>query len=151
MKYATLRDALLAMLAGAAAPWLLIAALGLLHALIRGPRERISAFLNPFLNPGSSRVPRTQFATLAADLALGTILGLALGLLVAWLTRTRYWQLWLAFTAAFLASLVVYAGLDGHVLRLLLSFRQPASVGVLVGASAGLWLGTRSASARGTN
>jgi hypothetical protein len=147
MKYATLRDTLLAMLAGAAAPWLLIAALGLLHALIRSPRERISAFLNS----GANRVPRAQFATLAADLALGTVLGFALGLLVAWLTRTRFWQLWLAFTAAFLASLVVYAGLDGHLLRLLLSFRQPASVGVLVGALAGLWLGARSASARGTN
>ena len=147
MKYATLRDTLLAMLAGAAAPWLLIAALGLLHALIRSPRERISAFLNP----GSSRVPRAQFATLAADVALGTVLGLALGLLVAWLTRTRFWQLWLAFPAAFLASLVVYAGADGHVLRLLLSFRQPASVGVLVGALAGFWLGARSTSARGTH
>ena len=148
MKPATLRDALLAALAGAAAPWLLVAALGLLHMLVRGPRERISAFLNP----GNSRVPRAHFATLAADLAVGTALGLALGLLVAWLTRTRYWQLWLAFTAAFLASLVVYAGLDGHVLRLLLNFRQPASVGLVVGAWAGFWLGARSTrSARGTN
>ena len=147
MKRATLRDALLALLAGAAAPWLLVAALGVLHALIRSPRDRISAFLNP----GFSRVPRTSFATLAADLALGTLLGLALALVVAWLTRTRYWKLWLAFALAFLASLVVYAGVDGHSLRLLLNFRQPATVGVLVGALLGFWLGARRASARGTH
>ena len=138
---------MLALLAGAAAPWLLVPALGLLHALIRSPRERISAFLNP----GYGRVPRVHLATLAADLAVGTVLGLTLALLVAWLTRTRYWKLWLAFAAAFLASLVVYAGLDGHALRLLFCVRQPATVGVLVGAWLGFWLGARPADSRSTH
>jgi len=147
MSRATLRDALLAMFAGAAAPWLLVMALGALHATIHRPRERISAFLNP----GYSRLPRAHLATLAADLALGTAVGLVLALFVAWLTRTRYWKLWLAFAAAFAASLFVYAGLEGHALRLLFGFRQPATLGVLLGAWAGFWLGARPTGARSAN
>ncbi len=147
MRREALRDALLAMFAGAAAPWLLVVALGALHAVFRKPRDRISAFLNP----GYSRFPRAHLATLAEDLALGTALGLVLALLVAWLTRTRYWKLWLAFAAAFAASLFVYAGLEGHTLRLLFAFRQPATLGVLLGAWAGFWLGARSTSTRSAN
>ena len=49
------------------------------------------------------------------------------------------------------ASLVVYAGLDGHALRLLFCVRQPATVGVLVGAWLGFWLGARPADSRSTH
>ena len=147
MNRATLRDALLSMFAGAAAPWLLVVALGALHAVIHRPRDRINAFLNP----GYSRFPRAHLATLAQDLAVGTALGLVLALLVAWLTQTRYWKLWFAFAAAFATSLFVYAGLEGHALRLLFPFRQPATLGVLLGAWAGFWLGARSTSTRSAN
>ncbi|MEO8739581.1 MAG: hypothetical protein ABI537_07755 [Casimicrobiaceae bacterium] len=82
---------------------------------------------------------------------MGAFIGLALALLVASLTRTRFWHLWLAFAVTFVASLLVYAGLDSHGLRMLFSLRQPAAFDLLVGALVGFWLGARPASAPGTN
>jgi hypothetical protein len=137
------RDLALVVITGAATPYLLLAVWSSAHAVFRGPSDRIAAFLMPAL-----RRPRHDLGLLAVDAALGVVIGAALGAIIARLTRSSRWTLWLAFAAVFLISALVVPGSEGIAARLGLLVRQPQILFVLCGASLGFWLGPRSGTAR---
>ena len=142
MKPSRLRDLALAAISGAAVPYVLIAVWGGVHAAIRGPSGRIAAFLSPALYR-----PRHNLGILALDAALGLVIGVAVALIIARLTRSGRWTLWLAFGAAFLISALALPGAEGIGAHLGLFARQPMILFVLCGASLGFWLGPRAAEA----
>jgi hypothetical protein len=146
MKRSVLRDLALVVITGAATPYALFAVWGSVHAAIRGPSDRISAFLAPAL-----RRPRHDLGMLAVDAALGLVIGAALGAIIACFTRSSRWILWLGFTAAFLISTLAIPGSESMAARLGLLVRQPMILFVLCGASLGFWLGPRGGKARAAN
>ena len=146
MKRSLLRDLALALITGAATPYVLFAVWGGVHAAIRGPSDRISAFLAPAL-----RRPRHDLGMLAVDAALGLVIGAALGDIIVRLTRSGRWIVWLGFAAAFLISALAVPGSEGMAARLGLLVRQPMILFVLCGASLGFWLGPRGGKARAAN
>jgi hypothetical protein len=138
MKHSLLRDLALVVIAGAAMPYVLLAAGGTVHTAVRGPSDRIAAFLAPAL-----RRPRHDLGMLAVDAALGLLIGAILAVVIARFTRTGRWTLWLVFAAALLISALAVPGSEGIAARLGLLARQPLILFVLCGASLGFWLGPR--------
>lgn len=139
MQRSPLRDLALVAVAGAATPYALLAIGGRVHAAIRGPSDRIVAFLAPGL-----RWPRHDLGMLAIDAALGVLLGVALGAIIARATRSGRWILWLLFVAALLVSMLAVAGSDGMTARLAVLVRQPMILFVVCGAGMGFALTPRS-------
>jgi hypothetical protein len=138
LKRPRLRDLALVVITGAAMPYVLVAVWGSVHAAIRGPSVRIAAFLAPGLYR-----PKQNLGILAVDAVLGFVIGAVLAAIIARLTRTGRWTLWLAFAAAFLISALAVPGSEGIAARLGVFARQPMILFVLCGASLGFWLGPR--------
>jgi len=141
MNRSLLRDLALVVVTGAATPFVLLAVWGGLHAAIRGPSGRITAFLAP----GFYR-PRHDLGIVAVDAVLGLVIGAVLAAIIARFTRAGRWTLWLAFAAAFLIAIAV-PGADSIAARLGLLLRQPMILFVLCGASVGFCLGPRGSKA----
>jgi hypothetical protein len=133
-----LRDLALVVITGVAMPYVLVAVWGSVHAAIRGPSSRITAFMAPGLYRA-----KQNLGMLALDAALGLLIGAAVAAIIARLTRTSRWVLWLAFAAVFLISALAVSGSEGFAARLGLLSRQPMILFVLCGASLGFWLGPR--------
>jgi hypothetical protein len=142
MKVSGLRDLALVVIAGAATPYALLSVWGSVHAAIRGPSDRIAAFLAPTL-----RRARHDLGMLAIDAALGMALGAALGAVMARITRSGRWTLWLAFAAAFLISALAVPGSERLAGRLAVLVRQPMILFVLCGAGLGFGLTPRGGNA----
>jgi hypothetical protein len=142
MMHSRLRDLALAVISGAAVPYVLIAVWGGMHAAIRGPSGRIAAFLSTGLYR-----PRHNLGVLALDAALGMVIGVVVAVIIARFTRSGRWTLWLAFVVALLISSLAMPGAEGIGARLGLFARQPMILFVLCGASLGFWLGPRGAKA----
>jgi hypothetical protein len=142
MKRPRLRDLALVVITGAAMPYVLVAVWGSVHAAIRGPSGRFAAFLAPGLYR-----PKQNLGLLAVDAVLGLVIGAVLAVIIARLTRTGRWTLWLAFAAAFLISALAVAGSEGIAARLGVFAHQPMILFVLCGASLGFWLGPRGGNA----
>jgi hypothetical protein len=138
MKRSLLRDLALVVVAGAATPYVLLDVWGSVHTAIRGPSDRIAAFLAPAL-----RRPRHDLGMLAADAALGLLIGAILAVVITRFTRAGRWTLWLVFAVALLISALAVPGSERIVGRLGLLARQPLILFVLCGASLGFWLGPR--------
>jgi hypothetical protein len=146
MKRSFVRDVALAVMTGAAVPFVLLAVWGRVHTAVRGPSDRIAAFLMPALHR-----PRQDLGMLAVDAALGLLIGAVLAAIIARFTHTGRWGLWLLFAAALLISALAVPGHEGIAARIGLLVRQPMVLFVLCGASLGFWLGPRGDKASGAH
>lgn len=138
MRRSLWRDLAIVGITGAATPYVLIAVWGSVHVVMRGPSDRIAAFLAPAVHR-----PRHDLGLLAVDAALGLLIGAAVAAIIARFTRAGRWTLWLAFAAACLISALAVPGTEGVAARLGLLIRQPMILFVLFGAALGFWLGSR--------
>lgn len=113
----TIRDGLLAGLAGAVAPHLAALAWALLASAVWGPALRLAVFFDP------TAVPPTGYA--AASLLVAGVLGALLGVgLARALTRqpgAAHWPLWVAFAAGVVLSAAGAASLRAPVLLLFIA------------------------------
>ena len=97
----TVRDALLASLAGLVAPHLAALAWFLLSSAVWGPGWRMAAFLDPAASGPTGYLP----VALLFTVALGTLLGAALARALARRGTGAWWVLWAAFgTGAVLSA-----------------------------------------------
>lgn len=100
----TVRDALLAALAGLVAPHLAAVAWFLLSSAVWGPGWRMAALLDPAASGPTGYLP----VALLFTVALGTLLGAALARALARRGTGAWWALWAAFgTGAVLSAAVL--------------------------------------------
>lgn len=126
----TVRDALLAGLAGFVAPHLAALAWSLLSSAIWGPGWRLAAFVDPAAARPAGYLP----VSLLVTVALGVLLGALIARVLARHGTIGRWGLW----AAFAVGVLLYAVGMGAA-----SLRQPVLL-LLIGSSAlGFRLGAR--------
>ena len=96
----TVRDALLAGLAGLVAPHLVALAWGLVSSAIWGAGWRLTAFVDP----AASRPAGYPAASLLFTVAVGALLGSALALALTRRAAIARWGLWAAFAVGVVLS-----------------------------------------------
>jgi hypothetical protein len=124
----TVRDALLAGLAGLVAPHVALLAWSLLSSAVWGAGWRLAAFVDP----AASRPPGYLAASLLFTVALGALLGGALAL--SRCASTARWGLW----AAFAIGVVLSAAAMGAA-----SLRQPVLPLLIASSALGFRFGAR--------
>lgn len=97
----SLRDGLLAGLAGALAPYLVAVGWSLLERAVWGPGLRLAAFVDPFAGPPAGHT----LLRLVLDAGLGLLLGAGLARALGRAGGAR-WGVWLAFGAGISLSVV---------------------------------------------
>lgn len=126
----TVRAALLAGLAGLAAPYLAALTWALLSSAVWGAGWRVAAFLDP----AASRPAGYLAVSLLFTAALGAVLGAALARTLAGHGTGAGWGLWAAFGAGVVLSA---AALNPLLLR------QPVLLLLIVSSALGFRLGAR--------
>jgi hypothetical protein len=126
----TVRDTLLAGLAGIAAPHLAALAWFLLASAVWGAGLRMAAFVDPT----APRPTGYTVASLLCALVLGALLGAALALAPTRRGAGARWGLWVAFAAAAVLSAASMGGA---------SLRQPVLLLFIASSALGFRLGAR--------
>jgi hypothetical protein len=126
----TVRDALLAGLAGLAAPQLVALAWFLLSSAVWGAGSRLAAFVDP----AAPRPAGYLAASLLLTVALGVLLGALIGRVLARRGTLAWWGLWAAFAAG-----VVLAAVGMGAVPL----RQPVLLLLIASSALGFRLGAR--------
>jgi hypothetical protein len=126
----TVRDALLAGLAGLVAPHLAVLAWSLLASAVWGAGWRLAAFVDP----AASRPPGYLAASLLFTVALGALLGGALALALTRRASPARWGLWAAFAIGVVLSAVAVGAA---------SLRQPVFLLLIASSALGFRFGAR--------
>ena len=129
------RDIAIALVAGLAAPPVLLVLRVAIGAFTGARVDRINAFLAP----GAYRL-RPVLAVLCMEAALGLVVGAVVGALLARFARGRFALVWWLFACAFVASLLLLPGSVPLLERIGVLFRQPMIACALLAAWLGPWL-----------
>jgi hypothetical protein len=122
----SIRDVLLAGIAGLVAPALAAAAWSLLASAVWGPGLRLAAFLDP----AAPRPLGFRLGSLVFAVGVGALIGAALG----WGLTRRAPVVWWALSAAFAAGAVLVAGPASLRQPVLLLFIASSALGFRAGA-----------------